>query len=131
MVDYATLDDLKNHWSDFPNSKADDAESKLWEAHIEIRGLYRDIDTRVQSGDLDADVVKLVICRMVKRALQPAPQGLDGVSTVQQSQAGFTQSLTFTGEGDGTLYLKKADKRLLSGRDDGTVFSISPGGQRR
>lgn len=128
MAIYATLDDLKNHWRDLPEDQHEEAKQKLSEAHVHIKGLYRGIDDRVKSGDLDADVVKLVVCRVVKRALEPVTAGLENVSSVQQAQAGFSQTLTFAGSGDGSLYLKKEDKRLLLGRDDGQVFSIRPGG---
>lgn len=130
MATYATLEDLKAHWPALSESQHEEAEQKLKEAHIHIRGLYRDVESRVQSGDLDDDVVQLVICRVVKRALEPVTAGLENVSSVQQAQAGFSQTLSFASSGDGSLYLKKDDKRLLGIRDGDSeqVFSIRPGG---
>ena len=123
---YATVEDLRLHW---PEAPADDAvlAHKLWEAEVHVLALYRDIPQRIEDDLLDPAVVTLVLCRMVKRALQPATNGMEGLSSISQGAGPFSRSLNFTGT-DGAMYLTKADRNLLgSGRGAGRAFTIHPG----
>lgn len=128
-ADYASLADLKEHWSDLPADREAEAAQKLHEASVEVRALYPDLDGRVGSLEIDADVPRLVVCRMVKRAMDVAalPEqaaGLDQFTAV-------TGPFSFTGHvrsPDGALYLSGADKRLLSSRRSRRPFTTMPGG---
>lgn len=134
---FATLADLRTHWSKLPAADEDDAEQKLAEASIEVRSLYRDVDSRIALWvadnsnplGLDPDVPRLVVCRMVKRAMDNASRGgLDGVNSVQESTGPFAQTLNFTNP-EGNLYLSKSDKRLLAaGRPGRQAWTIMPSG---
>lgn len=126
---FAVLPDLRSHWSKLPAADEDEAAQKLIEASIEVRVLYPDVDSRISSGTLDSDVPKLVVCRMVKRAMDNASRGgMDGIGSVQESAGPFAQTLNFTNP-DGNLYLSKSDKRLLSaGRPGRKAWTIHPSG---
>lgn len=126
-ADYASLDDLKEHWADLPAEREPEAAQKLHEASIEVRALYSDLDGRIASGSLDPDVPRLVVCRMVKRAM-------DTVDVPEQT-AGFSQvtfgtgPFSFSGQvrsDDGALFLSGSDKRLLSARRERMPFTTSP-----
>lgn len=126
---FATPGDLHEHWAELPSDREADAAQKLIEASIEIRALYPDVDARIAAMTLDPDVPKLVVCRMVKRAMDNASRGgLDGIGSVQESAGPFAQTLNFTNP-DGNLYLSKSDKRLLiAGRSGRKAWTIHPAG---
>ena len=75
---FATLEDLRLHWSELPAEREADAEQKLAEASIILRALYSGIDAKIASGQVDSDVVKLIVCRMVKRSLLARPTSATG-----------------------------------------------------
>lgn len=111
---FATLDELRAHWPAISDALLLEAEQKLIEASLEIRGLYPDISERIAQGSLDKKVVALVVTRMVKRAMeQPSEQIPAGLTQFQTTVGPFAQSMSFTGR-DGTLYLTAADRRLLA-----------------
>lgn len=133
--DYATLDDLRKHWPSMPDDAETEAEAtqKLHEASVEVRALYPDVDARIAAGSLDPDVPKLVVCRMVKRAM-----GLDddaddsgvgfGVTSVQETAGPYSQTRQFSNP-DGAIYLSAADKRLLrTSRGHRRAWTIFPHG---
>lgn len=123
---YSTLADLKRHWSALPSDKETDAEQKLEEASIEVRSLYRDTDERIATGALDADAVRLVVNRMVKRALDTSDEELAGVTSATAQTGPFSQTLNYSNP-DASMYMTKADKRLLeSGRTRGQAWTIHP-----
>lgn len=126
---FANVDDLRKHWAELPADREDEAAQKLIEASIEIRALYPDADARIAALTLDPDVPKLVVCRMVKRAMDNASRGgMDGIGSVQESAGPFAQTLNFTNP-DGNLYLSKSDKRLLAaGRPGRKAWTIHPAG---
>ena len=128
-ADYASLEDLKKHWSALPAEDEEDAKQKLHEASIEIRGNYPDLDARVSGGDMDPDIPRLVACRMVKRALDVDEEA----PTAGMDQVSFGAGpFSFGGKvhnPDGNLYLTAADKRLLGrSRPLKKAFTIHPGG---
>lgn len=126
---FAQVQDLRTHWPGLPAESDSEASQKLIEASIEIRGLYPDVDMRISAGSLDPDVPKLIVCRMVKRAL----------AVDDDAPAAGMESFTF-GAGpfsmggkvhnaDGAVYLSAADKRLLNKpRSSRRAWTIIPGG---
>jgi hypothetical protein len=132
-ADFATLFDLKMHWSGLPQEDENDAGQKLHEASIEVRGNYPDIDSRistpVEDGGMDPDIPKLVVCRMVKRAMditEDAPTA--GFESVQFGSGPFSMGGKVLNP-DGNLYLTAADKRLLvKSRPRRQAWTIRPGG---
>ena len=130
-ADYATLDDLKAHWPGLPAGDEDEAVQKLHEASVEIRGNYPDVDTRLISGGLAPDIPRLVVCRMVKRAMDSpdVDEGMgtpSGVDSTQVSVGPFSRSFKFSNP-DGNLFLSAADKKLLGARRNrGKAWTIHP-----
>jgi hypothetical protein len=132
-ADYATLADLKLHWSDLPAEDEGDASQKLHEASIEVRGNYPDIDSRItvaiEDGGMDPDIPRLVVCRMVKRAMdidEDAPTA--GMESIQFGSGPFSMGGKVHNP-DGNVYLTAADKRLLSkSRPRRQAWTIHPGG---
>ncbi|WP_461169270.1 hypothetical protein [Arthrobacter sp. Z1-15] len=132
-ADYANLEDLKKHWSALPAEDEADATQKLHEASIEVRGNYPDLDSRItvpiSDGGMDPDVPKLVVCRMVKRALdvsEDAPTA--GMESFQFGAGPFALGGKIHNP-DGNIYMSAADKRLLGrSRPRKQAFTIHPGG---
>lgn len=132
-ADYATIDDLKEHWSGLPAEALADAGQKLHEASIIIRGTFPDLDERlalpVARGGIDPDIPRLVVCRMVKNALDVSEEASTaGLESFQYAAGPFSMGGKVHNP-DGDLYLKAADKRLLSPpRARRKAFTIHPGG---
>lgn len=128
-ADYATLADLKEHWSKLPAEDEGDATRKLREASIEVRGNYPDLDARIADGTMDSDIPMLVVCRMVKRAMdvsEDAPTA--GMESFQFGAGPFALGGKVHNP-DGNIYLSAADKRLLGrSRPREQAFTIHPGG---
>lgn len=128
LAPFSTLTELKEHWPAMNPDLDSEASSKLEEASVEVRALYPDLDTRIDAGALDAAVPRLVVNRMVKRALTPPLQEFTGVSSATAQTGPFAHTLNFTNP-DANMYLTKADRRLLeSGRPGRQAFTIHPGG---
>jgi len=131
--DYATLADLKLHWPDLPAEDEPEATQKLHEASVEARGNYPDIDVRlsipVEDGGMDPDIPRLVVCRMVKRAMdisEDAPTA--GMESIQFGSGPFSMGGKVLNP-DGNVYLSAADKRLLGkSRPRRQAWTIHPGG---
>lgn len=127
---FATLDDLRVHWSGLPVDLEDEAGQKLSEASTILRGLYPGIDARVASGALSSDVVILVVCQMVATAIRREMDAGNGDNVEQQSftAGAFTQSLHFRVR-DAELFLSRMHRQLLSGGGarNRKAFTIIPG----
>lgn len=122
MVAFVTSDEL----SDFGVTVADvNVAGKLCDvASAMVRAEYPGIDDRIADGRPELVAVQWVIASMVKRALavQGAPDGATGVT---QTAGDFSQSFTFPG--DSGLYIKRSERRLLSGRAASTgAFTFNP-----
>lgn len=132
-ADYATIEDLKEHWSDFPAEAVVDASQKLHEASIIIRGTFPDLDQRLAvpltAGGIHADIPRLVVCRMVKNAMSVADDApTAGLETFQYAAGPFSMGGKVHNP-DGNLFLTAADKRLLAPpRARRKAFTIQPGG---
>jgi hypothetical protein len=128
--DYATLADLKAHWPALPSESEPEAQQKLHEASVEVRGNYPDLDQLIAAdGGMDSEVPKLVVCRMVKRALDVSSEApTAGFESIQFGAGPFTMGGQVHNP-DGNVYLSAADKRLLGrSRPRGQAFTIHPGG---
>ena len=132
-ADYATLADLKLHWSGLLAEDEAEAMQKLHEASVEIRGNYPDIDARlstpVEAGGMDPDIPKLVATRMVKRAMDVSEDTPTvGFESMQFGTGPFSMGGKVHNP-DGNIYLSAADKRLLAkSRRRKQAWTIHPGG---
>jgi len=112
-ADYATVADLKLHWSALPTAGEIEAQQKLHEASVEVRGNFPDLDATIIAGSMDPDIPKLVVCRMVKRSMDvSADAPASGFESVQFGSGPFSMGGKILNP-DGNLYLTAADKRLL------------------
>jgi len=128
-ADYATLADLKLHWSALPDEGVEDAAQKLHEASVEVRGNFPDLDARITAGTMDPDIPRLVVCRMVKRVMDvvtDAPSA--GFESIQFGGGPFSMGGKVLNP-DGNLYMTAADKRLLGkSRPRRQAWTIHSGG---
>ncbi len=106
MFAYATVDDLVQRWPDLPEARFSVAEVLLGDAATLIRAYVRE-----DIGDVDPDVLVMVSCAMVKRALIGAETG--GVSALDLQAGPFAERRQFSNP-TGDLYLSKAEKDSLS-----------------
>jgi len=127
MADYANLSDLKDHWPALRSDQEAEALQKLLEASIEVRTSFPGIDARLASGELNEEVPRLVVCRMIKRAMDTPNDAMAGVGSVTHQGGPFAQTLNFTNP-DGNIYLSKSDRNLLSPVEQRRAFMIHPGG---
>lgn len=132
-LDYATLADLKQYWPGLPVTDEAEAQQKLFEATIEIRGNYPDVDRLIaiplEDGGMDPGIPRLVACRMVKRSMDvtenAAHVGMESF-TVGTGPFSFGGKLS---NPDGNVYLSAADKRLLGkSKPRKQAWTIRPGG---
>lgn len=127
-VVYATVEDLKAHWSEMPDDVDADAEQKLKEASIEVRSNFPDVDRRLAALTLDPEVPQLVVCRMVKRAMDVGDDDVPmaGMESVQFGTGPFSFGGKVSNP-DGNVYMSASDKRLLRVVRDESPFSTQPG----
>lgn len=133
MEPFATIEDLRKHWPGLPEELEDVAETKLDEGSIIIRGLYPDVDSRLVSGALKVETVRLVLCQMVatliKRELEDDGDTVSDGVTQQSFTAGpYSQSVSFRVR-EAELFLTRLHKLLLGGGGSRNrkAFMIIPG----
>jgi len=128
---FATLDDLAQRWRDIAPSDQERADTLLVDASTMIRARFPGIDRRVGSGVLDAGVPRMIVCAIVKRALQ-ADTDTPPVTQTSESFAGFNYQNTFANP-TGDLYLTGQELKLLQpARRAGMVDMMpDPGRARR
>lgn len=128
MEPLATIVDLRNHWSALPVDKESDAEQKLMEASVTVRSLYP-VDARIKSGLLMRETAVLVVCDMVKTALDIDDTEIPAdVTQLSFGAGGFNQSATFRAR-DGKLFFTRLHRQMLSGGGarNRKAFMIMPG----
>lgn len=102
---YATLEELKARWPDFPAGADDHATVLLEDASALMRAECPHLDS------VDAAVLRLVCVDVVRNAMQTPDVGA-GVSSLNLSAGPFSQQVSYRNEAD-DLYLTKKHKRLL------------------
>lgn len=111
---FATVDDLADRWHAFTDEERPHMQAKLEDAGVVVMGLCPDWQL------LPADVLRVVVCGMVKRALINEDTG--GVSQSTQTANGFSEALTYANP-MGDLYPNQTERKLL-GIDRQRMFSI-------
>jgi hypothetical protein len=120
---FATADDLAARWRPLELTEQERADALLGDASAHVRAMCHGIDDRIEAGELDPAVVLSVVVAMVKRAMIAADTGI-GVGAQQQTAGPYSTSLTFTNP-TGSIYLTRADRRLLGCRGaGGHAFAI-------
>jgi len=136
MAEYATAEDLRKHWKSIPDSIEDDEIGQtLDEAEIIVLAEYPLVPAWIASGKTSVEAVKLVLCRMARRALRPTNEAAEQMESLSRGAGPFTTTLNFRGPvEDGELYLKKSDRRLITGTEatsPGSAFTIYPSNSGR
>ena len=118
---FATVQDLKDRWPDYPTGSDTLATTLLGDASVRIRTECKDVDARISDGALDSAVPKMIVCEMVKRSMIASSSQM-GVTSIQETAGPLSQSLSYANP-MGELYLKKQERRLL-GCGSGRAFMI-------
>lgn len=102
---FATVDDLKERWPDFPVGAESHAEVLLGDASQMI------VDTIPGAENANVSSLRRVVCAMVKRAMNVA-DAYEGLSQVSETVGGTSWSGTVANS-SGDLYLSKAERLAL------------------
>lgn len=124
---FATTADLVKRWRPLTAAEEITARELLDDASAEIRALRRGIDALLivvppaTEPEIDPQVVKRVVCAMVKRSMLVPVDQLP-VTSLQESAGPYAQTQSFANP-TGDLFLTKGEKRMLGiGRQ--RAFSI-------
>ena len=128
---YASVTDLEQAWRPLSDTEKTRATYLLGKASRQLRAEAPDLDARTLLAPddpdyLDRELVKDVVCAMVKRVMEAEASGLNAggpVESWQTSVGPFQDSFRYTNP-TGDMYLTKAEKRLL-GVGGQTVFTVS------
>lgn len=102
---FATLDELKARWPDFPVGADAHATVLLEDASQFI------LDTVPTAGAAVAATRRRIVCAVVRRAM-PDADGMDGMESVQQSGGPFSVTMKPVNPA-GDFYLTKQEKKAL------------------
>lgn len=114
---FATLEDLEARWRGLSLDEQKRAKALLGDASAVIRSTVRDVSR------VPADVLQLVTCSIVRRAMANDQLGMGDISSQQMTAGPFSQQVSFANP-SGSIYLTKAEKRLLGVGGRGRAFSI-------
>lgn len=126
MATYAEAADLQARWRSLTTEETSRATVLLGDASVWLRAWFPDLDDRLAAGTLEADVPKMVVCAMVKRAMLDS----DGLSSEQSQQTAGPFSVTAQrafSNPDGNLYVTARERDLLLGIRGAAVSFTSPG----
>lgn len=120
---WATYQDVLDRWvgSDVPTDN-DLITALIGDAEAIILATYPGIQARIDSAALSADVVEMVVVRMVTRVLRN-PGNLD---YWQQSTGPFSQGRNFGSEAR-DVWLKDEEKTLLAPTSRGKAYEVNQG----
>ena len=102
---FATLDDLKARWPDFPPGADAHATVLLEDASQFI------LDTVPTAGNAAEATRRRIVCAVVRRAM-PDADGMDGMESVQQSGGPFSVTMKPVNPA-GDFYLTKQERKAL------------------
>lgn len=117
---YATVDDLEARWHALEGDEADRAEVLLEDAAAMLDALV-EVDPE---DEKQANLLKIVSCSMVTRAMLSAESDAYGVSQLDYGMGPFSQAAHFANP-NGDLYLTAQEKRLL-GIGSGYIMGVRP-----
>jgi hypothetical protein len=122
MVDipFATVDELKARWPDFPAGGESYAEVHLEDASQFI------LDVCPSATEVSAGTRRRVVCAVVRRAMQASAAGQVGMSQMSETAGPFSASWTASNP-NGDYYLTKQELKALGGGGRPKAFSIPAG----
>lgn len=109
---YAFRADLGKKWAALTGDAAADVDAALAEATVMVAAALK---ANGQDPDAkDEDLLKLVVCRMVRRAYPAEDDSLPaGLESVQGSLGSFQQTMRWGAGRSGELLLYRDEKRML------------------
>lgn len=117
-VPFASVSDLENRWRPLTPGESAQADVLLEDASLLI------VSQCPRAAKADPAVLRMVVCSVVKRAMQSPP--IIGAESFQQTAGPYQGTVNFVNP-TGDLYLSKSEKRSLGcGRQ--TAFTVSLGG---
>jgi len=102
---FASLDELKARWPDFPVGADAHATVLLEDASQFI------LDTVPSAVDADWRTLRRIVCRVVRSAM-PAAGGMDGMESIQETAGPFGLTLKPVNP-NGDFYLTKQEQKAL------------------
>jgi hypothetical protein len=108
---FATADDVSARWRSFSDEESELADQLAKDASLRVQALYPTILLRIAAGTVQEEIVRIVVCGMVKRAMLSL--GAEGITQLTESGGPYSESRTFANP-SGNLYLTAEDKALLS-----------------
>lgn len=123
MVAFAEVSDLEARWRPLNPEESTRAGVLLEDASSMLRVELPEIDARLDAvpPTLDAGIPRMIVCKMVQRAMQSGAEGA-AVTALQQTAGPFSQSTSYANP-QGDLYLSKAERKML-GLGRASAFSI-------
>jgi hypothetical protein len=118
MAPFATPADVSELWRPLSLQEAAVAAARLLMVSALIRQLVPTVETRISSGSLDPDVVKLIAVDAVRRAMENPSEG---VRSRTQTVGPFSESVTYTDAGQAGVWLSDAEVALLRGSAGATA----------
>ena len=117
---FAEVSDIEIRWRTLDATEADRAEALIDDASAMLEQLV-DVD---ESDEAQAELLKIVCCNMVIRAMAASGYDTFGASQMSITAGPYTQQMTYANP-SGDMYLTKMEKRLL-GVTTGYIRSIRP-----
>lgn len=108
---FADSSDIAARWRPLSPAEADQADVLCVDASALIRARFPGVDSQVTSGQVDGDILTIVVAGMVRRAMV-APA--EGVASQSESAGPFARSRTFANP-LGNVFLTAADLTLILG----------------
>lgn len=106
---FATADDLRARWASMPQNLSDEAvQAQLDDAGLRVVTMFPQIPERPE-GRL-ADVLRMVVCAMVRRALLPAE--MEGVDSFTDTQGPFSTTMKYRNPA-GDVFITRQEREMI------------------
>ena len=117
---FATVDDLKARWPEFPSGGEKHAEVLLEDA---TQFILDEVPNAINASE---NTRRRVVCAVVRRAMQAGAADLAGFEQYAETAGPFAESFRVSNP-SGDFYLTKAERRALGGGSQ-VAFSTSATG---
>lgn len=105
---FADVSDIESRWRDL----SADEESRAAVLLDDASAMLAAVVTVDENNDEQAELLKIVCCNMVIRAMSATESDAYGASNMSMTAGPYTQSWTYVNP-SGDMYITKAEKRML------------------
>ena len=106
---FATVDDLRARWTTMPQGLSNDAvQAQLDDAGLRLSTMFPKIPEHPE-GKL-ANVLRMVVCAMVRRALLPAE--MEGVDSFTDTQGPFSTTMKYRNP-TGDVFITRQERDMI------------------